>query len=475
MRNRKLDTKSREGQLSLQMIFFAAIVVILITGFIFAALSFLKLSVRSFNKSLAFSVAEAGIEYYRWHLAHSPTDYQDGTGGPGPYTHNYYDKSGVKIGEFILSVTPPPTGSTIVNVQSTGRVAADSSLEKVIKVKMGIPSFAKYAWALNGEVNFGSAAEVFGPIHSNAGIRFDGLAHNLVTSALTSYDDPDHSGANEFAVHTHRAPVDPLPPTAVPSRPDVFQVGRQFPVPAVDFVGITQDLSEIRANASSSGFYRVSSTALGYEMILKTDDTFDLRRVTVLVPPGSCSGSAAGWGTWSIQSSTLIGTYSFPSNGLIFLEDDVWVRGQISTARLTIGSGRFPNTTSTRSNIIVNGDLLYTNYDGQDVIGLIAQNNVTVGLVSDDDLRIDGALMAQNGRVGRYSYSQSACGSTRGRAKLTSYGMLGSNTRPAFYYSATNGYQERDYIYDANLLYGPPPSFPLTSDNYVQISWEEVK
>lgn len=478
--NKKHNFK-REGQLSLEVIFFAAVVLIIMTGFIFWALSFLKLSVRVFYKTMAFSVAEGGIEYYRWHLAHNTTDYWDGQGSTstGPYTHDYYDKNGQKIGSFSLEITPPPTGSTIVTVRSTGRVIADSSVDKVIEVRMGIPSFAKYAWAINGDVNFGTAAEVFGPVHSNGGLHFDGLAHNLVTSALTSYDDPDHQEPGtdplEFSVHTHRAPVDPLPPAAVPSRTDVFQVGRQLSVPAVDFPGLTQDLAQIRADASSTGFYRPSSTAFGYDMLFKTNDTFDLFRVTALVPPGSCTSSQSYWGTWSIQSSTLLGNYPFPTSGLIFLEDNVWVRGQINTARLTLGSGRFPNQQSTWSSITINNDLLYTNYDGQDTIGLISQNNVNIGLVSEDDLRVDGALIAQNGRVGRHSYSQSACGSTRSRALFTSYGMLGSNTRPGFYYSATNGYQARNYIYDANLLYGPPPSFPLTSDNYTQISWEEIK
>ena len=37
----------------------------------------------------ALNVAEAGLNYYRWHLAHNPDDLQDGTGGAGPYEHIY--------------------------------------------------------------------------------------------------------------------------------------------------------------------------------------------------------------------------------------------------------------------------------------------------------------------------------------------------------------------------------------------------
>ena len=53
--------------------------------------------------------------------------------------------------------------------------------------------------------------------------------------------------------------------------------------------------------------------------------------------------------------------------------------------------------------------------------------------------------------------------------------MIGSYQRYGFAYTDGTGYQTRNLIYDVNLLYGPPPSFPLTTDTYQTISWEEVK
>lgn len=438
--------------------------------------SFLNLSVRDFNKTLAFSIAESGVEYYRWHLAHASTDYTDGTGQAGPYIHNYYSKDGDLLGTFTLDITPPPSGSTIVKIKSTGKVAADPSIEKIIEVRLGVPSFAKYAWALGSDVNFGTTAEVHGAIHSNAGIRFDGLAHNIITSALTSYNDPDHTGANEWPVHTHRSSTDPLPPTAMPSRPDVFMAGREVGVPALDFAYITQDLATIKEDASSTGYYFPSSTARGYDILLATSGIMSIYRVTATTTaPSGCSNTTSSWGTWSIQSETLVATRTIPLNGSIFFEDNIWVRGQINGRRITIGAGRFPDNASTRANITINNDIRYTNYDSSDALALIAQNDINIGLTSEDDLRIDGALIAQNGRFGRYSYSSSNCGSARTRQQLTTYGMIASALRSGVYYSTTNGYQNREYIYDANLLYAPPPNFPLTTDQYSILSWDEVK
>ncbi len=468
--------KTQQGLILLNMIIFGSIAVMLITALVTIAVSTINLARNVADREQAFQIAEAGIEYYRWHLAHAPTDYTDGTGAPGPYVHDYVDRFNTVIGQFALTIEPPPIGSTIVTITSTGTVLSNPSVERAIKAQLAIPSLARFAVAANSVMRFGEGTEIFGPIHSNGGIRFDGLAHNVVSSAVASYDDPDHSGGNEFGVHTHLPPVDPLPPASVPNRTDVFQAGRMFPLPAIDFVGISTDLAIIKSNAQADGYYYANSGALGYRILLKTDDTFDVYRVnTTIAPPNWCSSSQTGWGTWSVNSQTLLSSNNpLPSNGLIFFEDHVWVEGQIDSARLTIASGRFPDNASTRTSITVNNDLLYTNYDGSDNIGLIAQNNFNVGLVSQDDLRIDAAIIAQNGRVGRFYYSGS-CSPNHTKDTITLYGMLATSQRYGFAYTDGTGYQIRNINYDANLLYSPPPSFPLTSDQYTTISWEEVK
>jgi hypothetical protein len=346
---------------------------------------------------------------------------------------------------------------------------------------MGLPSFARYSVAANADIRFGEGTQVYGQLHSNGGIRFDGTAYNLVTSAQSTYDDPDHSGPFEYGVHTHVAPVDAAPPTALSVRNDVFTAGRQFPVPAIDFTGITQDLAAMKTAAqTASGYYRGSSGAQGYEIVLKTTDRFDLYRVnSVASVSTSCrnnsASTVAGWGSWTVNTRTLLASnVSFPANGIIFIEDNLWISGQIATARLNIGAGRFPVNAATYASITTNADLLYTNYDGQDVIGLIAQNHINVGLGSDTDLRVDAAMIAQNGRVGRYHYAQQ-CGGNYSRTRITSYGMIGTNQRYGWAYTDGTGYQTRVIIYDANLLYAPPPNFPITASQYDIVSWEEVK
>jgi hypothetical protein len=312
------------------------------------------------------------------------------------------------------------------------------------------------------------------------------VAWNTVTSAKSSYDDLDHTGANEFGVHTHVVPNSggtvndafrPLeaPNQSVPQRNDVFKTGRTFPVPTVDFVGITNDLATIKAQAQATGRYFAASGKSGYQIILKTNDTMDVYKInSVTATPNNCADPETGWGTWSINSRTFVANYAIPANGLVFVEDNVWVEGTIDTARVSIAAAKFPDNVSTRKNIIINNDLKYTNYDGRDVIGLIAQNDINVGLISDTNLQIDAALIAQNGRIGRHYYGAS-CGTERIRSTISLYGILGTNLRYGFAYTDGTGYTNRIITYDTNLLYGPPPNFPLASDKYQIISWEELE
>ena len=468
------NIKSQDGQILIYIIVFTAISLYFLISLVGWAFLSVKAGKQTIERELSIEIAEAGTDYYRWHLAHAPQDYQDGTGNSGPYVHNFEDKNGDIIGQFTLKITPPLIGSTLVTIESTGKTLANPNIERKITTQLAKPSIAKYAVAADAAMRFGPGTEVFGPMTSSGGIRFDGLAHNIVSSAVSEYKDPDHGGGNEFGVHTHAGETDPLPPSAVPSRPDIFEAGRQFPVPAIDFSGITANLSQMKTDAQTAGFYRANSGNNGYHVVLKTNDTFNLYRVTSFSPtPPDCSNNQTGWSTWSIQNETSLGNFTIPSNGILFFEDHVFVDGTIDTVRIVIVAATFPENLTTWKNIIVNNDLLYTNYDGTDSIGLIAQGNMNAGMISKDDLRIDAALIAQNGRVGRHYYGYN-CSPYHIRQTLTLYGMIATSQRYGFAYGNGTGYQIRNLIYDANLLYSPPPSFPLTSEQYETLSWGET-
>ena len=475
-------THHHKGLILVNVLVFGVIAIVITTALVQWGALLLKDSVQVNNREQAFQIAEAGIEYYRWHLAHAQSDYYDGnasTTSPGPYVHSFTDKDGNVIGAFSLTITPPPVGTTVVIIQSAGTVVADPNIVRKIQVSLAIPSLAKYAVVANDYMNFGSGTSVFGPIQSNYGIHFDGVAHNVISSAVSTAADPDlYDGVLRYGVYTTG---DTLPPAAVPNNTNVFMAGRQFPVPVVDFTGITANLSQMKTIAQANNSYYSPSGVQGYHIVLKTNDTYDIYKVNTLVPmlSGWCTTnyttqSQSNWGSWSINTQTLIGNKPFPSNGVIFVEDNTWVDGTINTARLTIAAGAFPSNPNTYKNITINNNLLYTNFNGNDVLSLIAQGNINTGFASLTTQTIDAALVAQNGRVGRYYYA-AECGTGYVRTTLNLYGMIATNLRYGFAYSDGTGYLVRNITYDGNLLYGPPPSFPLASNQYTTISWAETQ
>jgi len=479
---KKLKEKT-QGIIIVQVMVFSAVALMMIAALSSWAATSIKAGTIIYSREQAFQSSEAGIDYYRWHLAHSPSDYQDGTTGSGPYVHALLDKNGNTVGHFSLTISPPASGSTLVKIKSVGSSAQNSSYVREIESQVAKPSIADHAFVSNANMRFGEGTEVFGPIHSNGGIRFDGLAHNLVTSGVATYTDTDSdacTGAKSYGVHTCVSPKDPTSPTKLPSRPDVFAAGRQMSQPTIDFSGFASDMSNLKTLAqSSSGFYldAAGTGYVGYHMVLKTNGTFDLYKISAWASLGLCSSSPSGTPSWSVGTETLVGNYNFPSNGIIFLQDNIVIDGQIDGARLTIAAALLPAPTDTSKykNIIINNNLLYTNFDGTDSLGLVGQGGVMVGLNSADQLTIDGALMAQNNIVGRFYYNGTGnrC-PNKSQTSITLYGMIASYGRYGFAYSDGTGYTTRNINYDANLLYAPPPSFPLTSDQYQILSWQEV-
>jgi hypothetical protein len=424
-------------------------------------------------KALALHIAEAGLNYYRWHLAHEPEDYADGTGETdcnpcGPYVHDFED-----IGQFSIEITPPQTGSTIVKIKSTGWVNEYPNTKRMVVARYGIPSLAQYSFLTHSNVWFGENETVVGPMHSNGGIRMDGSNNSVITSAKETYIcGPEHGcawGGEE--------------------KPGIWGSGSgsdlwQFPVTTVDFNAITADLAQIKADAESGGVCFGDGTPdcntggtsnYGFHITFKSDGTFDLYRVTRLY---SCQWQLnEDWNRWQcireqIRNETAVGNYPIPENGMIFVEGNLWVDG-IVNGKVTVAAAKLPGNPNTYKDIRINGNLTYLARDGNHNLGLIAQDNIWVPRYAPCNLTIDSVLVAQNGRVARnYYWYHRICD------QIETYGSIITNkiwtwTWVTYGGTVVDGYRNTVFIYDPDLKYSPPPSFPTTGE-YEFISWEEI-
>jgi hypothetical protein len=440
------------------IIFIFSVVMLAIIGNAASQLRVLRSAV---NREQALQIAEAGINYYQWHLAHYPTDYQDGTGGPGPYVHNYVDSdSGQTIGQYSLAITAPPIGSTIVTISSTAWTFANPNQRRTITTRYGIPSLAKYSFLTNTDVWVGNSESVSGEMHANGGIRFDGTGNAPISSARQTYTCQTYHGCPP-AVHNG----------VWGAAGAATQSFWQYPVPSVDFSSITSDLATMRTNAQSNGIYLAPSGSQGYSLVFNNNSTVSIYRVT------SLRTHATGWdvsGTahnedLDYNSRTIISTQALPANGIIFLEDRTWVEGTVS-GRVMVAAARLPYNPGTAPSILIPNNITYTATDGSVSLGLLAQKDILVTFFAPNDLTIHGALIAQNGSAQRYNFTGNVKNTITTYGSLMSFGVWtwswvnGSGT-------VVSGYQNTSTTYDANLLYAPPPSFPLSASGYQQISW----
>lgn len=445
-----MNSKQQSGFIMLTVLIMALILSTL--GMIGAQLMianarFSQYEVRS---AAALNVAEAGINYYLWHMSHNAGDFKDGGSTPatapyGPYVHNYYDADGNLLGTYTLYITPPQSGSTIITVKSIGQVPHFSGTRTVL-AQLGQPSFANYALLTGTEVWFGPGENSTGAVHSNVGVHFDGLNVGPVTSASASYK-PTPAFGGDGAVHN-----------------GVWGTGGptsqwQFPVPAIDFTKVTADYNSCIAQAQSGGIFLAQTNKQGYYLKLKADGTID-----EYIIKNETSGG------FSTTTGTPIANLAAPANGVIYVQDNVWVEGTNFPGRVNILSGRLPDNPATNTSVTIVGNLTYAAKDGSAVVGLIAQSDVRVAVYAPNNLEIDAALLSQKGHVW-YPNSGGL------KSNLTFYGSIDSFDYWTWSWvngsgTVTSGYGTNTNTFDTHLTYGPPPCYPTTG-SFAVLNWRE--
>ena len=468
-----MKTKIIRGSATPAILVISASFIIVIYGLLFV----LGIQMISTNRQImsekALNIAEAGISYYKWHLAHAPGDYKDGGSENGPYIHEYKDPQGSTIGYYSLEIIPPQDGSTIVTIRSTGWTSNYPKIKRTIKAEYGIPSLAEYSFLSNASSWYGEGSLVNGRVHSNNGIRMDGTNTSLVTSAQEEYMCGSETGCH--------------PPL---QKPGVWGTGGdqelwEFPVPYVDFDSISLDLASMKEAAEDVGLYLSGSRKSGYHLIFNADGTVRINKVMSTssmdgyAVPGQGIGEFGEGGCRDtnqvINSEIFVGTYSVSENPIIFIEDNIWVEGTVR-GRVTVAAVDFP-LTSSDAVIWIPNNILYTMYNGNDALGLVAQNNIYFARDVPDYFQVDAIMIAQKGGIIRHGYFDDCEGTYAAvKQKLTINGSLISYFKSYWNFGTgpESGFLEREINFDMDAYYNPPPYFP-TYGQYEFISWTEEK
>lgn len=432
-------------------------------------------------QSDAAAIAEAGLEYYRWHLAHFPSDLQNGTGHAGPYTIAYNDKqTGAEIGTYTLDITSNQScGKTIsINIKSTGRPVDNSSVSQTLVARYARPTVAKYDFISNAGVWIGQSDIVHGPYHSNSGIRMDGFSNAPMTSSLATWTCTWAYNCN-------------------PSRtePGVFGSGSdqslwKYPTPQVDFGAIAANFASLKTIAESpEGIYlpRYSSGSSGgaayhkgYHLVFNSNDTVTIYKViprklrdVYLLDKGVFGDDYA-----LINKETLYKTLPISTScGLIFVEDNTWVSGVIPT-KVTLIVANVSDQKVT-PDAFLSGNITYVSNDGSDGLTLISAHSVLITPNSPQDMTLDGVYIAQSGAFGRnYYLATSGYRKYEPRGTLTTVGTVVSSLQSAATYEdgygkIIAGYKSTVDYPDQQLAADPPPFTPTLSPDYQFVSWRQ--
>jgi type II secretory pathway pseudopilin PulG len=430
----------------------------------------------------SFQIAEAGVEYYRWHLAHWPDDLQDGTGAAGPYVHTYDDPETGPIGQFSLEIGGDILCGKVQVVQatSTGWTFDDPGNVRTIVVRIARPTVADYSYIVDSNVYAGNTRTIIGPYHSNGVVRMDADNHSVVTSKVgtTSCSGAGLGGCSGTINGVYGSGTHPE--------------WWRWAQPDIPFSNFDFDFDEMEAIATAQGIHlsKVSddSSVWGYYLKLRSDKSVDIYKVTSIwkkVKSKSPSNDV-------LELPELAGTISnyltFVRNQpipqacpLIYVSDRTWLEGVVS-GKVTVVAN---DTGAAAPDLFLQNNVTYSTTSGADGLTVLAERNLLIPLYVPDNMTVSGVFFAQKGAYGRDWYENdgncSTCTSVnpydayKEQHSLTTNGTVVSKLRTGTQWGTVQGFDNRYDNYDRTLAKSPPPLTPFTSPDFRFIEWREIQ
>ncbi len=476
---RMRTTTKQRGALLVLILILGSVLFVMLGGYISYLITQKTVSSQQVTKARAREIAEAGLNYYKWFLAHYPNDVTNGTGLPGPYVIPYNDTELGSIGEYSLQVASTTYCGVVstIEIESTGYTYDNPTLKKTIYARYARPTVAEYSYIINSNVWAGSDRTIIGPYHSNGGVRMDGTNNSTVSSGQDTWTCTSTFGCSPSGVRNG------VFTTTGNANTSLFA----FPAPPINFTGLTVDLAQMKSRAQSNGGIYIGPSGLyGYRIVFKSDNTIDVFTVDETYNyQGYNNTSGTQYERNIIRDDDPYATYAINSAcPLIFVEDKVWLEGNVPS-KISIAAADV-DTPGVDPSIILNNNITYSTSSA----GLlaVAEQDVLLGVVVPNTMYLNGIFVAQNGRYGRNHYQYSDLPNPSGpldyrpyyqRAELNTNGTIVSNGRVGEKWTSggtfLSGFNVRNNTYDRNLVDNSPPLIPYTSDDYTFTEWREVQ
>ena len=334
--------------------------------------------------------------------------------------------------EYNLRVYPPDATSQYVRVIAAGRRTGEALDVRVLEVWVRPSSLADYYRVVNGDVGWAAGAITNGKIYANGNITHDGIATANV------YAEGQISGSVLMQSPGGGEPV--------PQRYDVDSVPdirSQIKNP-IDFTSFLTSFTDIERASQLAGIYLNDASKDAWRLTFNAGGTVTIE---------TCSQTGGNDVADVLPTCASHSTQPVPANGAIYVVQDAIVQGNVK-GRVTVASN---------DDIIVANNISYVT-PGEDVLGLVAKNYVYVAKYTPDPLTWSAGVIAQTGTWRARPWSGAL------KSLMTFRGMAATDDGGSF----AGMFTTRDYGYDANFLWLPPPWFPVVEDAYTVLFFREL-
>ena len=331
--------------------------------------------------------------------------------------------------EYNLRVYPPSAalGIQYVRVVAAGRKQGSATDLRVLETYIRPSSLADYYRVVNGNVAWDDTATTNGRIYANGNITHDGTASGHI------YAEGQITGSTTLTGGAQKFDVD--------SNPDIRS---QIKNP-IDFTSFLASFTDIKsASQLPGGIFRDNTSWDAWRFTFNAGGTVGVQ---------GCDQTGGNDVADVLPTCGATTTLPVPANGAIYSEQDAIVQGSVK-GRVTVAS---------------NDDIVVaTNVNpvtpGQDVLGLVAKNYVYVAKYVPDTLTWSAGVIAQSQTWKARDWSGT------NKSLMTFTGMAATEDGGSF----AGMFDERIYGYDSNLLYLPPPWFPIVEDAYTVLFFREL-
>ncbi len=329
--------------------------------------------------------------------------------------------------EYSLQIVAPTAATQAVRIFSAGRKTGSTSDVRQLEVLVRPSSLSDFQMLANADITYGSAATTYGKIY--AGIDSGGTKHN-VTHYGTAY-------GNIYAENNVYGPPTLMNGAQTYNSTNIRTVIKNPP----NFADFLTSLSDIQRAAQVGGVYLNDASKAAWRLIFNTNGTFTAATCTLT------NGDDAAKTQPTCGTTT---TYNVPTNGAVYVAQTAVVSGTVN-GRLTVASA---DDVDISSNINYTDGHCTSTVTADDVLGLVAKNDVIVAQWTPNTLTWCAATLAQSGQW--HSWSNDGSHGTMTFKGSTATNLGGSMSM----------FTSRIYQYDDTLLYLQPPWFPTLSDAY---------